>query len=85
MKSIFTQEYRIVIDHLRDARLKASLTQKHIASKLSKSQSFVSKYENRDRRLDIVEFVSICRIIDIDPCRIIRRMKFQRPGTRPRK
>lgn len=85
MKSIFTQEYRVAIDHLRDARLKANLSQKFIADKLSKPQSFVSKYENRDRRLDIVEFVSICRIMDIDPCRIIRRMKFQHPGARPRK
>jgi len=85
MKSIFTQEYRIAIDQLRDARLEASLTQKYIADKLSKSQSFVSKYENRERRLDIVEFVSICRIIDIDPCRIIQRMKFQPLGMRSRK
>jgi len=85
MKSIFTQEYQIAIDQLKDARIKASLTQKYIADKLSKSQSFVSKYENRERRLDIVEFVSICRLIDIDPCRIIQRMKFQPPGMRSRK
>lgn len=79
MKSIFTQEYRDVIDQLIEARLKADLNQNQIARKLAKSQSFVSKYECCDRRLDIVEFVRICRIVDIDPCRVIRRMGLNRP------
>ncbi len=82
MKSIFTQEYRDVIDQLREARLKADLNQKQIAKKLAKSQSFVSKYERCDRRLDIVEFVRICRIVDIDPCRVIRRMDSNRRQVR---
>ncbi|MGH7923128.1 MAG: helix-turn-helix domain-containing protein [Candidatus Binatus sp.] len=53
------------------ARKAAGVTQQDLAIRLRKPQSFVSKYERRERRLDVVEFVKICRFIKVDPCRII--------------
>jgi len=54
-KSIRAKEYKDFSDKLRKARLVAGLTQIEVAKKLKKSQSFVSKCEAGEQRLDIVE------------------------------
>lgn len=54
-KSIHTEEYAAFLQVLRTAREKAGLTQEEVAFKLQESQSFVSKCERGERRLDIVE------------------------------
>lgn len=75
MKSIFTGEYESFLESLISARKAAGITQQDLALRLRKPQSFVSKYERRERRLDVVEFVTICRVIGVDPCRIIREIE----------
>jgi transcriptional regulator with XRE-family HTH domain len=50
----------LLISALRQIRLDAQLTQADLALRLKKPQSFVSKYENGERRLDIVELYEIC-------------------------
>ena len=47
---------------LRQARLDAGLTQAELAIRLGQPQSFVSKYESGERRLDILELRHICKI-----------------------
>lgn len=54
-KTIYSSEYKKVIDKLKDARIKAGLTQLDVARKLRKHQSYISKIESRERRLDILE------------------------------
>ena len=56
------------------ARKAAGLTQQELAKRLGKPQSFVAKYEGGERRLDVVEFVSVARAIGADPARIIRSL-----------
>ena len=56
------------------ARKAAGLTQQELAKRLGKPQSFVAKYEGGERRLDVVEFVSVARAIGADPIRIIRSL-----------
>jgi transcriptional regulator with XRE-family HTH domain len=41
-------------------RIEAGLTQSQLAEKISKPQSFISKYESFERRLDVIEFIDIC-------------------------
>jgi transcriptional regulator with XRE-family HTH domain len=55
MGTIDQAEYRIMADRLRQAREKSGLTQDEVAEELRKPQSFVSKVENGDRRIDPVE------------------------------
>ncbi|BCL38021.1 transcriptional regulator [Nostoc sp. MS1] len=59
------------------ARKEAQLTQESLAKSLQKPQSFVAKYENGERRLDVVEFLMVTRIIGVDPCTIIRKVDEQ--------
>jgi transcriptional regulator with XRE-family HTH domain len=49
-----------------DARRKARLTQRQVADALGKPQSFVSKYESGERRLDVLEFHEVAKILRID-------------------
>lgn len=48
------------------ARERQGLTQAELASRLGKPQSFVSKYESGERRLDVVEFVSVCDALGME-------------------
>ena len=61
-KSIYTKEYRKVVEHLKKARQEASLKQIEVASRLDKPQSYVSKIEQGERRLDVAELKKIADI-----------------------
>jgi transcriptional regulator with XRE-family HTH domain len=61
-KTIYTREYAIVLDLLKKARETAAITQIELAKKLGVTQSYVSKIERGDRRLDIVQLRNLCRI-----------------------
>lgn len=41
---------------------------------LAKPQSFVSKYESGERRLDVVEFIQIAKVLGEDPVRLLKEM-----------
>ncbi|MCC7304021.1 helix-turn-helix transcriptional regulator [bacterium] len=53
-KTIYSSEHGKVIEHLVQARVEANLTQAQVAEKLGKTQSFVSKVEAGQRRVDVV-------------------------------
>lgn len=71
-KSVHSAEQKLLRELLSNARDKAGLTQIDVAERLKTHQSFVAKYEGGERRLDVVEFIQICRAIDVDPVRILR-------------
>jgi transcriptional regulator with XRE-family HTH domain len=54
-KTIYLKEYAKVIQKLKNARIKIGLTQFDVAKKLKKHQSYISKIESKERRLDIIE------------------------------
>ena len=58
-KSIYTDEYGFVLSLLKAARKKSGVTQVDLAERLGQTQSFVSKVERGDRRLDIVQLRTI--------------------------
>ena len=77
MKSISSHEYDIFRRCMIAARKEAKLTQESLAKSLQKPQSFVAKYENGERRLDVVEFIVVTRIIGVDPCALLRKVEQQ--------
>lgn len=54
-KTIHSSEYRRIIQKLKKARLDSGLTQKEVAQKLKKPQSYISKVEAGEQRIDILE------------------------------
>jgi transcriptional regulator with XRE-family HTH domain len=59
-KSIYSGEQQKLQELLRQARANAALTQVGLANRLRRPQSFVSKYESGERRLDLVELRQVC-------------------------
>lgn len=64
-KSIYSAEYQLFLDRLRTARERAGLTQEDIASRLGVTQSFVSKCERGERRLDLIEMRAWSRALGV--------------------
>lgn len=54
-KTIRTSEYKQVVERLKQARLDIGLTQKEVSDKIKKPQSYVSKIEAGEQRLDVLE------------------------------
>jgi transcriptional regulator with XRE-family HTH domain len=50
---------------LRSLRTKAGLRQVDLADRLGQPQSFVSKFESGERRLDVLELRQVCKILGI--------------------
>lgn len=71
-KSIYDEEYRRLIDAIQSARKVAEITQQELADRLGRPQSFVAKIEGYERRLDIVEFLHLCRALGADPGAVLR-------------
>ena len=59
-KSIYSKEYSLFLEQLRKAREEKGLTQTDVAQSLGQTQSFVSKVERGERRIDIVELRAFC-------------------------
>lgn len=59
-KSIYSRRQYIVQRLLRDIRIDAGLRQVDLAEKLGQPQSFVSKCESGERRLDLLELEQVC-------------------------
>lgn len=60
---------------LIEARERAGLTQAEVAQRLGRVQSFVSKYEQGERRLDVVDFLAVCECLTVDPADLFRDMR----------
>lgn len=68
-------EYEIFRVSLVKARKDAGLTQVEVAERMNKPQSFVSKYERGERRLDLSEFIELAEILSIDIQKFIAHYK----------
>jgi transcriptional regulator with XRE-family HTH domain len=65
-KALREQRYAALTSLLRVERKKAGLTQAKLAKKLRRPQSYVSKYERGDRRLDVIELIEVAQMIGFD-------------------
>ena len=71
-KSVFTPTYARFRELLIEAREHAGLTQAGLAERLSRPQSYVSKFERGERRLDVIEFLEVAKALRIDPFNLMR-------------
>ena len=60
-----SNEYRVLVDLLRELREANGLKQEELAKLLKKDQPFVSKYERRERRLDFTEVRDIVLALNL--------------------
>lgn len=74
VKSLHTPEYGVFRSLMAELREHAKLPQSELAARLGTPQSFVSKYESGERRLDVIEFVSVCDALGVAPDLILKKL-----------
>ena len=65
-KSIHSAHYAVFLKVLRTMRQRAGLTQIDLADRIGETQTFVSKCERGERRIDVVELRTFCKAFGID-------------------
>ncbi len=73
--SVFTKKYEVFKELLIQYRKDAGITQQSLAERLNKPQSFVSKYESGERRLDVIEFLDVAKALQFDVYKFIKKLE----------
>ena len=73
MRSRYSARYRRFLERLKAARVKAGLTQSQVAAALRRPQSFVSKCESGERRVDVIELEDFARVYRRPPTYFLSR------------
>lgn len=66
-KTIASPEYRKLVLWLKNKRIEQELSMRALADKLEVPHSFIQKIEMMERRLDVVEYISYCAALGVDP------------------
>lgn len=66
VKTIHSDKNKKLIETIKKIRNEKGFTQLELANKLSKPQSFISKIESGERRVDLIELEKICHLLGID-------------------
>ncbi|MGY3332967.1 transcriptional regulator with XRE-family HTH domain [Mesorhizobium sp. USDA 4775] len=74
-KTLHSVRHRRLAELLAEKRKAAGLTQADVAEKLGRHQPFIANIENGERRLDVVEFLTLAKIIGFDPHEILRDLE----------
>ncbi len=81
-RPVLTEEHRRLARLLRSVRIDAGLSQEEVAAKLGRPQSYVSKYETAERRLDLVQMREVCIALGARLVAIVERFEAERPSRR---
>jgi transcriptional regulator with XRE-family HTH domain len=73
-KTLRSPDHARFLELLVQTRRQAGLTQQAVAERLERPQSFVAKYENGERRLDVLEFVAVARALGADPVGLLAKL-----------
>ena len=67
VESLFTAALRELVSAAVALRKRAGMTQRQLAGAVGREQNFVARIETHQRRVDLVEFVTLCRASGADP------------------
>lgn len=66
-KTIYSRQYEVLRHWLKRAREKQGLTLRDVGKMLDVPHSFIQKVENGERRLDVIEYITICEALKLNP------------------
>lgn len=75
MRHLRTVRHRRLIEEVAAARKAARMSQRALAEHLKRSDSYISKFEAGERRLEVCEFIELCEVIGADPGQLISRIQ----------
>ena len=67
------QKYEFLRSELKKTRLAGKLLQQDLAEKLKKPQSYIFKVESGERTLDVLEFLSYCKALGVEPIKWLKK------------
>lgn len=82
MKTIHSAEYKKLLAWLRGSRKAKGLTMRAAAQIMKLPHSWIGKVEIGERRLDIAEYVTFCRVLGVDPHKGLSLMESQMKAPR---
>lgn len=74
-KNLLSRQRKVLLSLLKQARTNAGLTQSDLANLLNQPQSFVSKYESGERRIDILELRNICSALNFPITSFLKKLE----------
>jgi transcriptional regulator with XRE-family HTH domain len=74
LKHLRSAQHRALIATIIQARKGAGLTQRELAARLKRSNSFVWKIEAGERRVEVLEFIELARCLGQDPVKMFARV-----------
>jgi transcriptional regulator with XRE-family HTH domain len=84
--SMFSHAHREMISAVIALRKRAGLTQRQLAEAVGREQNYIGRIETGQRRVDLVELITLCRACDADPeaevGALVRKMAAVVPGRR---
>lgn len=75
MKTITTKRHKCLVKWLRAERIAKGLSQAYVAKRLRRYQSWIALLESGQRRLDVVEFLAIAKVIGFDAVKMLRKLR----------
>lgn len=73
-KTLRTREHRKLVAILVAARKEAGLNQRGLAARLKRPRVFVGRNEAGERRIDVIEFIAIARVMGVDPRQLFAKL-----------
>ncbi len=73
-KTLRSRGHQALVQALVDARGRAGMTQRDLAKRLKRPRSFVGRMEAGERRIDVIEFIEIARVLGADPKELFGRL-----------
>lgn len=74
MKSLRTPPHQALLKILRARRRAIGLSQREVARRVERGQSWMSKNEIGERRIDVIEFARLCKVLGLHPGRVLARL-----------
>ncbi len=74
MKALRSRRHRTLCAALTAARKAAGLSQHELASRLKTSQTVIARIEIGERRIDVIEFIDLSRVLKIDPREVLSQL-----------
>lgn len=66
-KTLYTRANKKLTTWLKEKREEKGLTMRDLAGRLKLTHSFIAKTEQGTRRLDVVEYLTYCAALEVDP------------------
>lgn len=72
--SLNTREYDIIVQKIKEARTQRGLSQRKLAATLHQSTTYVLRIEQKERRVDLAEFIALARALDFNPVELLSQI-----------